>query len=268
MKTAQNHPVILPGIKPVLELLRDNPAGIEKIIYRKTLNSKESAQIISLATANAIPLETASTEFLEHICKSTHISHQGIVAFLAPWHNIPFTGLLQKTHAAPLPLLIALDQVQDTGNLGAIARTAYALGCGGLVISEDASARPGPGAYRASAGALAKMPLTIIHSLVRALDEAAENDFTIYGTIALKDCPKNLRTENIWNVPWKFPCMIVLGNESRGIRTSILKRCTDLLTIPFERPFNSLNISQAAAIFISQAYAYYLHSNQKIMKKE
>lgn len=258
-----NEPV-LPGLKPVLELLTEDPDRIVKILRKKNLRNRDIQIIDSLAHKYGIRIEDANIETLDKLCAgNVSISHQGILAILSRAKILSFSELCALTPDSPLPLLLALDQIQDQGNLGAIARSAYALGCAGICIGRHETASPGPGAYRASAGALDKIPLSIVVNLGKALDSAEENGFTIYGSISEKDAPTNVMLEKAWDVAWKFPAVLVLGSENRGLRPGISKRCSKFVTIPFVRNFDSLNIAQACAILVSQAACALYRSKNK-----
>lgn len=247
----------LPGLKPVLELLNENPDRIVKILRKKNLRHHDIQIIDALARKSGIRVEEVKPETLDVLCAGDGpSSHQGVMAILSRAKILSFPELLNLVPAAPLPLLIALDQVQDQGNLGAISRTAYALGCAGICASRHDTASPGPGAYRASSGALEKIPFSIVPNLGKALDSAVENGFTIYGSISEKDKPAHIILEKVWNMAWQFPAILLLGNENKGLRPGIIKRCSSFLTIPFAREFDSLNIAQASAILISQAASF------------
>ena len=240
---------IMPGLKPVLELLHDSPNKIKTLLYRKNL--REAARIKELASRAGVKQTIVTQAELDNICSSVgHIAaHQGVVAILSDLNFLTLPQILASTSNAPVPLLLALDQVQDPGNLGALARTAWALGAAGILIPTHDSAKPGAGAMKSSAGALARLPICLVSNLARALDEAEEAGFAIYGACLTNPGGKIL--QNAFNAVWNFPAVLVLGSERNGIRPGVLKRCGCLLAIPFARPFDSLNIAQAGSILIA-----------------
>lgn len=239
---------ILSGLKPVLEMLRDEPEKISKLYCRKKPPLRDARLIVSLCEQNGLVPEFVENDVLDKLCRvQTGFSHQGIVAMFENENIQPFEYLLDNINTAPLPLMLALDQINDPGNLGALARTAYALGCAGIILPRHNSAAPGQGSLRSSAGAIRKIPCAIVTNLARSLDLAEEKGFAIYGS----SCNPNSETRalNAFETVWQSPAIIVLGNEHKGIRPGVLKRCGMLLTIPFARKFDSLNIAQAGAIF-------------------
>lgn len=244
-KTSQ--PMILPGLKPVLELLRDNPAQISKILCVQ--NRYE--QLADMAIKKCVPLEEAPASKLDTLCSTpgrAPVAHQGVLALLASLPEQTLKEFLENLPKAPLPLALALDEAQDTGNVGSLARAAFSLGCAGLILPKHNSARLGPTALRSSAGALARLSVVITINLARALDEAEEAGIPSYGSGAAQDASKML---NAFDFNWPLPAILVLGNENKGIRPGVAKRCSCFITIPFKRAFDSLSISQAGAMLMA-----------------
>lgn len=252
---------LLPGFKPVLELLRNSPDRIAKLYCKMDL--REFGYLAELASKANIPVELVSQRDLDLMCKdANHIAaHQGVAAMLASSREISFSELLQKASSAPLPLVLALDQIKDPGNLGTLARTAWALGAGGIVIPEHESAKPGPAAWKSSAGALELIPLCEVTNLAKALDAAEEAGFAIYGTTCSDNSPRKTAILDAFHLEWKFPAVLALGSESKGLRPGVQKRCNWFLRIPFARSFDSLNIAQAGAILLGLCAA--CHSNSR-----
>lgn len=247
---------ILPGLKPVLELLKNNPSKIGEIFCKKNL--KELEKIHALAMTEHIPMRIVDQTELDQLCASQdHIAaHQGIAAVLKSSSPLSFGQLLRETASAPLPLLLALDQVKDPGNLGTLVRSAWALGAAGIILPEHESAKPGPAAMKSSAGALELLPVCAVTNLARALDMAQEQDMRIYGTGIAPTNNPDCSSLNSFSMIWDLPAILVLGSETKGIRPGVLKRCTHMIHIPFARPFDSLNIAQAGAILLALCAAY------------
>ena len=150
---------------------------------------------------------------------------------------------------APLPLLLALDQVQDPGNVGTLCRTLYALGGAGLLLPRHNSAYLGPAARRAAAGALEHLPVAQVTNLAHALDSAEEAGLTIYGA---GGAPGH-NSLDAFADGMRLPAVLVLGNEDKGLRPGVAKRCAHMLRIPLARPFDSLNVAQAGAVLLGLA---------------
>lgn len=257
----ENDSDILPGLKPVLETLSSKPEKIVQVFCKKGLYKTETRQIADLCSRHNIPIKYVELAILQRLCskhasKNTPVSHQGVVARIIEKEFCSLEQLLEKTKNSPLPLILALDQVQDMGNLGTLARTLYALGGGGIILPNHSSALPGPAAMRASAGALQELALARVPNIANALDFAEETGFVIYGTgcanssgfSGKKTAAVSSEMINAFTMPIELPAIIILGNENRGIRPHIVKRCKYFLHIPMPRKFDSLNVAQTGAI--------------------
>ncbi|MBD5641651.1 MAG: RNA methyltransferase [Desulfovibrio sp.] len=252
---------ILPGLKPVQELLRKAPDRIVRLYARKDI----PPSILKLAETRAIPVEITDGRTLDQLCRrqgsGPGISHQGIAAELRGPNLATLGNLLTAAPAAPLPLILALDQIRDPGNLGSLARLAWAMGCAGLLLPEHNSCPPGPAAFRTSAGALALLPVCETTNLARALDEAAEQGFAIYGAAACANA------ENVYCLDWQMPAILTLGSENRGLRPGVAKRCESMVAIPLSRGFDSLNVAQAGAILTSFCAACHARKSMQTLSE-
>lgn len=183
--------------------------------------------------------ETAGEE-LERLCGSP--DHQGVVAEVEPYQYVGAPELLRKENA----LLIALDQVQDPRNLGAVARSAEAAGAAGLVIPERRSAAVTAVTCKASAGAVEHLPIAHVRNLADWLGEAKEAGFWIWGADAdAKQAP--------WQVDLSGPTVLVLGGEGKGLRPRVASACDGLVALPQRGKIDSLNVSAAAAALLFEA---------------
>lgn len=139
----------------------------------------------------------------------------------------------------------------DPGNVGTLCRTLYALGGAGLLLPRHNSAYLGPAARRAAAGALEHLPVAQVTNLAHALDSAEEAGLTIYGAGGAPG-PNSL---DAFADGMRLPAVLVLGNEDKGLRPGVAKRCAHMLRIPLARPFDSLNVAQAGAVLLGLAAA-------------
>jgi 23S rRNA (guanosine2251-2'-O)-methyltransferase len=181
-----------------------------------------------------------SAEELERLCGSP--DHQGVVAEVEPYPYAGAAELLKSENA----LLIALDQVQDPRNLGAVARSAEAAGAAGLVVPERRSAAITAVACKASAGAVEHLPIAHVRNLADWLVEAKEAGFWIWGADAeAKKAP--------WDVDLSGPTVLVLGGEGKGLRPRVASACDGLIALPQRGKIDSLNVSAAAAALLFEA---------------
>lgn len=232
---------VIAGVKPVLELMESDPGRVDSVLLRKGRRSRDTDRIIDLCRAAHVRFALVDAPSLDKLCPG---SHQGVVARLFEAGFVEVHELLHAALDAPLPVILMLDQVQDPGNVGTLARTLYALGGAGLIVPRHNAAFLGGAAARTSAGALGKLPVAKATNLARALDEAIDAGYTIYGAMT-GETSRNAFTEQL-----RTPCVVVLGNEENGIRPNVAKRCDFGLAIPMLREFDSLNVAQAGAILL------------------
>ena len=235
--------LILPGTKPVLELLERDPARIDVLFLRKGMRSPESVRMLDLCRSASVRFSLTEGRVLDTLCQGAQ--HQGVAARLLDKAGVELRVLLEALHSAHLPLILALDRIQDTGNMGALARSLHALGGAGLLVPRHNSAYLGPGAMRASAGTLNDLPICKVANLGRALEEARATGIRVYGA-SLHPGSANALIAKVLT-----PAVLVLGNEKKGIRPGVAKRCDDLLHIPMQHGVDSLNVAQAGAMLLA-----------------
>jgi len=235
--------LILPGIKPVLELLERDPARIDMLFLRKGMRFPQSIRMLDLCRSASVRFSFMEGRALDALCRGAQ--HQGVVARLLGKAGVALRELFEALPSAYLPLILALDQIQDTGNMGALARSLHALGGAGLILPRHNSVYLGPGAMRASAGALNDLPICRVANLGRALGEAREAGIRVYGAGLLPGSSNALTAKVL------TPAVLVLGNEKKGIRPGVVKHCDELLHIPMQHGFDSLNVAQAGAMLLA-----------------
>jgi 23S rRNA (guanosine2251-2'-O)-methyltransferase len=179
-------------------------------------------------------------EELERLCGSP--DHQGAVAEVDPYPYADPNRLLRVENA----LLVALDQVQDPRNLGAVCRSAEAAGVAGVVIPDRRSAAVTAVACKASAGAVEHLEVARVRNLADWLAEAKEAGFWLWGADASAE-------QAPWGVGLTGPTVLVLGGEGKGIRPRVAAACDGQIALPQHGRTASLNVSAAAAALIFEA---------------
>jgi 23S rRNA (guanosine2251-2'-O)-methyltransferase len=183
--------------------------------------------------------ETTPQE-LERLCGSP--DHQGVVAEVDPYPYADPAGLLDADDA----LVVALDQVQDPHNLGAVCRAAEVAGAAGVVIPERRAASVTAATCKASAGAVEHLSVARVRNLADWLEDAKRREAWIYGAAAEADRPYT-------DVDWSGRAILVLGSEGSGLRTRVAETCDELVSIPVAGRIGSLNASVAAAVILFEA---------------
>ena len=164
--------------------------------------------------------------------------HQGVVARVEPFKYADAYEL-----AAGEPLIVALDQVTDPRNLGAVIRSAEGAGATGIVLPADNSARVTPAVARASAGAVEHLPVARVRNLADFLADAKAAGCWCYGAAAEGDTP--------YRAPdYRGGVVLVLGAEGRGLRPRVAGACDALVSVPLRGHIESLNVSATAAVLL------------------
>jgi 23S rRNA (guanosine2251-2'-O)-methyltransferase len=168
--------------------------------------------------------------------------HQGVVAEVDPYPYADPMRLLRGSEA----LVLALDQVQDPRNLGAICRSAEAAGAGGVVIPDRRSAAITPAAAKASAGAVEHLPIARVRNLADWLAVAKDAGAWVYGADQDADAPYS-------TLDFSGRVVLVMGGEGAGIRPRVRESCDALVSIPTVGKVGSLNVSAAATVLLFAA---------------
>jgi 23S rRNA (guanosine2251-2'-O)-methyltransferase len=225
--------VIVYGRNPVREALRGRRS------VSRIWATKNAMREPWLADPRLGPIP-ASAQEIEIRCESD--AHQGVCAEVSPFRYAAVEELLH----APEPLLVALDQVQDPQNLGAVCRTAECAGAAGVVIVERRAAEVTPAVCKASAGAVEHIPLARVPNLANFLQAAKHAGLWCYGA----DAEAAVSYET---VDYLGGVVLVLGAEGRGLRPRVASSCDLLVSVPLRGRIESLSVSAAAAVLLYAA---------------
>jgi 23S rRNA (guanosine2251-2'-O)-methyltransferase len=174
--------------------------------------------------------------------------HQGVCADVAPYRYADADSLLRAENA----LVLALDEVQDPHNLGAVSRVAEAAGCAGVVIPERRSAEVTPAVCKASAGAVEHLAIARVRNLADWLGEAKGRETWVYGAAADARVPYD-------KPDYRGRVVLVLGSEGKGLRPRVAKACDELVSLPNAGRVGSLNVSTAAAALVYGILHFRVH---------
>ena len=236
----------LTGIHAVKEALE---AGrpIDRIAIAKGRQDTRVEEIVQLARKQGVPLRFEDRGQLDRLANAK--DHQGVVALAAARAAADLEDILANANAnghSQLGLIVLLDGVEDPHNLGAIIRTALAAGAHGVVIPERRAAGLTDTVARASAGALAHLPVAKVTNLVRTMEELKEAGYWLVGLDERGD-------KNYTEVDYTSPVGIVLGSEGQGLHELTRKRCDFVVSLPTTGPVKSLNVSVAAGVVLFEA---------------
>ena len=181
-----------------------------------------------------------SAEELERMCGSP--DHQGVVAEVDPYPYGDPVALLR----GEAPLLVALDQVQDPRNLGAICRSAEFAGAAGVIVPERRAATVTAVVCKTSAGAVEHLEVAHVRNLADWLAQAKQAGFWIWGADAAAEAAP-------WQTDLTGPTVLVLGGEGKGLRPRVAASCDGLVALPRRGQVGSLNVSAAASALLFEA---------------
>ena len=228
------------GANPVLEAVRAHPHEIVRILVERGHDGRPShgaERVVHAAQEAGVRVEDAPRGELQR--RSSGGAHQGVGAELSEFRYADLEDVL-RTGAAK-PFLVVLDGVTDPQNLGALARSAQALGAHGLVLPRDRAAGVTPAAFKAAAGALERFPVARVTNLSRLLDGLKEKGVWTVGLAADGD-------RDLSQIDLTMAIALVLGGEGKGVRPLVRRSCDHVARIPMQGGVGSLNVSAAGAI--------------------
>jgi 23S rRNA (guanosine2251-2'-O)-methyltransferase len=240
------------GRRPVLEVLRAGKRSIHKLWIAENTHGTE--EILRLARLQGVPAEFVSRHFLDAKVQG---HHQGVVAQAIAASYVELDDFLRTLpHPNPLPkgegadrpgeakpvVIIALDEIQDPHNIGAILRSGGFFGVSAAIVPRWRSAPVGETAARVSSGAIEHIPLIRVRNLAESINELKDAGFEVIGA-DMEGSP--IREHQPHN-----RTALVFGGEGKGLRRLVRERCDKLLKVPGQGPVGSLNVAAAAAIFL------------------
>ena len=225
------------GRKPVLEALRSKEK-IDRIQIAFGQTGGIINQIKSLAEKRGIRINVISPAKM-----LPEVRTQGVIAFKTDIKFYSLDEIISSSESNPNSLILILEHIQDTHNLGAILRTAEAVKVDGVLITKHESAPINETVSKTSAGAVSHLKIAQISSLSNIIKILKESGYWIYGT-SLK-ASKNYFEEN-----FKGKIALILGNEEKGLKKNTESLCDTLIKIPMLGKIQSLNVSVSAGVFL------------------
>jgi 23S rRNA (guanosine2251-2'-O)-methyltransferase len=216
-----------------------------KQLDRIYLDTKASGQDINeikkIAAQNGVPVNYAP---LAKLNSFNVTNHEGCIAQIAKvqYQNLQDVISFVMEKGEP-PLFLMLDGITDIRNIGGIARTAFCTGVHAIIIPGKGVGALNEDAVLTSAGALEKIPVCRVNSLMKTVDELHLNGIKVFASEMTAD-------QNVFDCDFKEPCAIVMGSEEKGIYPALMKICDDKFKIPMKRNFESLNVSVATGIIL------------------
>ena len=234
-------PEMVVGRNSVVEALRAAVPAVTLYVELRAPSDEKIREAVQLAADAGVPVRETGHAELARLTGGA--VHQGVALRIRTYGYASPDDLVARAEAAgELPLIVALDGVTDPRNLGAVARSVAAFGGHGVLIPSRRSASVTAGAWKASAGALARVPVARAPNLVRALSAYQEAGIFVAGLdgsgdVTVEDLPVA-----------DAPLALVVGSEGRGLSRLVAERCDLIARIPIAAGTESLNAGVAAGI--------------------
>ncbi len=231
------------GRNKVIEAIQQGKQ-LERIFLVSTVHGESIDRINRLAEENQIPVNKVPVEKLNSFNVS---NHEGCVAVIS---KIQYQNLQEIisfiVDKGETPLFLILDGITDVRNIGALARTAFSMGVHAIIIPDKGVGSLNEDAVITSAGALEKINICRVSSLMKAVDELHLNGIKVFASEMSAE-------KSVFNVGFADPCAVVMGSEDKGIFPALIKVCDDQFKIPMKANFESLNVSVAAGMILYEA---------------
>lgn len=241
------------GKQPVLEALKSE-SPIEKIFVLHGARGTSVDDIRYLAKRKGVSVVESSAEKLRELTTEEHT--QGIVALVSTKKYVELEDVLEIAGSKnEQPLLLILDEIEDPQNLGALVRTAECAGVHGVVIPKHNSASFNETVAKTSAGASAHVAAVRVTNISQTIDELKSHGLWIVGADMTGQ-------KAYYEIDYRGPTAIVVGNEGRGIRRLVREKCDFVVKIPMYGKIESLNASVSGALLMYEA-ARVRHSREK-----
>lgn len=231
------------GRQPVIEAI-ESGRSIDKIYFQRNVSGDSIGRIRELAKEKQIPIQQVPPEKFFALTKA---NHQGCIAIAAVIMYMDLQQVIDLVVSeGKVPLFIMLDGITDVRNIGAISRTALCCGAQALIVPDKGVAALNEEAVKSSAGALEKIQVCRVTSLLKTVDDLHWNGIKVY-TSEMKAGPK------VYEMNFKEPCCLLMGGEEKGIQPYLVKAADGSFCIPMTGSFDSLNVSVAAGIILYEA---------------
>lgn len=228
------------GTHAILELLQIHPQSMEVVLVEKNWRSSHDLrELVERLEKKRIKIEEKSEAALQEICRS----HQGAVAYSSLTLEFEYT---KKNWEDKKSLIVALDGVEDTQNLGAILRTSWLMGVDGIIIPEDRAVGLTASVHKVACGGAEHVPICRTNQFSNPFEYLKKAGFWVFGL-------SHKSTKTIYDLKLPDKIIWVLGAEDKGLRVTTEKACDELVSIPQASAQASYNVSVSAALALAEA---------------
>lgn len=231
------------GIRAIIEAINSG-AVIDKVFLQKDAQGELMKELLKVVKTKNVNFSYVPVEKLNRL---TSMNHQGAVATISPIGFHDLDELISTTlESGKTPLFLILDQLSDARNFGAIIRTAECTGVNGIIIQKQGSAPVNGDTVKTSAGAVFNVPICKVDHIKDAV-------FHLQSCYIKTVAATEKTDHTIYDIDFKTPVAIIMGNEERGVNPSVLKVVDEKAKLPMFGTIESLNVSVACGAFLYEA---------------
>ncbi|MEP7106700.1 MAG: 23S rRNA (guanosine(2251)-2'-O)-methyltransferase RlmB [Ferruginibacter sp.] len=228
------------GRQAILQAMKSGKQ-LERIYMQTTIHGEVIDEIRKLAEQCLVPVNKVPVEKLNGFNIS---NHEGCVAVISKIQYQDLQDVISfVVEKGEVPLFLILDGITDIRNIGAIARSAFCFGVNAIIIPEKGVGALNEDAILTSAGALEKIAVCRVSSLMKTVDELHLNGINVFAS-------EMTATKKLFELELSGPCALVMGGEERGVFPALMKICDEHFQIPMTGDFESLNVSVATGIIL------------------
>ena len=228
------------GLRSVIEAI-DSQETLSKVYLQRGLTGASSYELIKKLKKKSIEISYVPVEKLNRL---TPKNHQGVVATISPIKFLSISDLSDLIESKPKSIsLLILDQLSDVRNFGAIVRTAECTAIDCIVIQSSGSAPVNGDTIKTSSGAIFNVPICKVSHIKDAIFLLKQHDIKIFGASEKAE-------NNIYQTQFGKSQAIIMGSEGKGLSSSVIKLCDELIRIPLLGKIESLNVSVACGTIL------------------
>ena len=237
---------ILYGIHAVMEALKSKKRSVMQLyVADNKAGQRAVEEIIRLAKRNNVKIDRMDIKMMDRLTKGGN--HQGVLAKAQPVRLMKLSTALYESDGNKKDLWLAVDEMTDPQNLGAIIRSAACLGFSTIILPQRRTVGLTPAVYKVACGAVERVNIVEVSNLSNALLDLKEEGFWIYGA--------DMDGQSITQTDYASPAVLVIGSEGTGIREKTAENCDQIISIPQKGGVESLNASAAASIIMYDMFS-------------
>ena len=231
---------LIPGRKAITDAIRSGQQ-LDRIYLDNKARGPSIDEIKKLALQANIPVNYVPVVKLNGFNVK---DHEGCIAIISKVQYYDLQEIISfVVEKGESPLFLVLDGITDIRNIGGIARTAYCCGVHAIIIPDKGVGALNEDAILTSAGALEKIPVCRVNSLMKAVDELHLNGIKVFASEMTAE-------KNVFDCDFKEPVAVIMGSEEKGIYPALMKICDEKFKIPMKGDFESLNVSVATGMIL------------------